>query len=77
VTDRAIGTDQDRKYVLVVNDKNVVERRGIKTGQQIGAALVVNDGLAPTDRVIVEGLLQAIPGREVTPTAAPAAAPAG
>jgi RND family efflux transporter MFP subunit len=73
----AISFDQQGEYVLVVNDRNVVERRGIKTGQQIGTALVVNDGLAPTDRVIVEGLLQAIPGREVTPTAAPAAAPAG
>jgi RND family efflux transporter MFP subunit len=73
----AVSFDQQGEYVLVVNDKNVVERRGIKTGQQIGAALVVNDGLVPTDRVIVEGLLQAIPGREVAPTAAPAAAPAG
>jgi membrane fusion protein, multidrug efflux system len=73
----AVSFDQQGEYVLVVNDKNVVERRGIKTGQQIGTALVVNEGLAPTDRVIVEGLLQAIPGREVAPTAAPAAAPAG
>lgn len=32
VTDRAIGTDQDRKYVLVVNDKNVVEYREVKLG---------------------------------------------
>ena len=32
VTDRAIGTDQDRKYVLVVNDKNVVEYRPVKLG---------------------------------------------
>ena len=66
----AVSFDQQGEYVLVVNDKNVVERRGVKTGQQIGTALVVNEGLAPTDRVVVEGLLQAIPGREVTPTAA-------
>jgi RND family efflux transporter MFP subunit len=71
----AVSFDQQGEYVLVVNDKNVVERRGIKTGQQIGTALVVNEGLAPTDRVIVEGLLQAIPGREVAPTAAAPAAP--
>ena len=72
----AVSFDQQGEYVLVVNDKNVVERRGIKTGQQVGAALVVNEGLAATDRVIVEGLLQAIPGREVTPTAEAPAAPA-
>ncbi len=77
----AVSFDQQGEYVLVVNEKNVVERRGIKTGQQIGSALVVDEGLAATDRVITEGLLQAIPGREVAPTAAsatpkPAAAPA-
>jgi multidrug efflux pump subunit AcrA (membrane-fusion protein) len=72
----AISFDQQGEYVLVVNDKNVVERRAVKTGQQIGESLVVDDGLRPEDRVIVEGLLQAIPGREVAPhPAAPASPP--
>jgi RND family efflux transporter MFP subunit len=73
----AISFDQQGEYVLVVDDKNVVERRAVKTGQQIGETLVVNEGLRPDDRVIVEGILQAIPGREVSPHAADAVAPKG
>ena len=68
----AISFDQQGEYVLVVDDKNVVERRAVKTGQQIGDALAVEDGLQASDRVIVEGILQAIPGREVRPVEAPA-----
>jgi len=67
VPGEAISFDQQGEYVLVVNDKNVVERRAVKTGQQIGDALVVDDGLHAEDQVIVEGLLQAIPGRVVSP----------
>ena len=63
----AISFDQQGEYVLVVDDKNVVERRGVKTGQQVGDALVIEDGLKADDRVIVEGILQAIPGRAVSP----------
>ena len=71
----AISFDQQGEYVLVVDDKNVVQRRAVKTGQQVGDALVVNEGLTADDRVIVEGILQAIPGREVTPHAADAGPP--
>ena len=71
----AISFDQQGEYVLVVDDKNVVQRRAVKTGQQVGDALVVNEGLTADDRVIVEGILQAIPGREVSPHAADAVAP--
>jgi RND family efflux transporter MFP subunit len=63
----AISFDQQGEYVLVVNDKNVVERRTVKTGQQVGDSLVVDEGLRAEDRVIVEGILQAIPGRVVSP----------
>jgi RND family efflux transporter MFP subunit len=63
----AVRFDQQGEYVLVVNAKNVVERRGVKIGMQIGDRLVVNEGLNANDAVIVEGLLQAVPGREVSP----------
>jgi len=72
----AISFDQQGEYVLIVDDKNVVERRAVKTGLQIGDMLVIEDGLKPDDRVIVEGLLQAIPGREVNPQPAASAPPA-
>jgi RND family efflux transporter MFP subunit len=63
----ALSFDQQGEYVLVVNAKNVVERRTVKTGFQVGDMMVVESGLKPDDWVIVEGLLQAIPGREVAP----------
>src|SRR5262245_32470397 len=67
VPGEAVSFDQQGEYVLVVNNKNVVERRGVKTGPQIGSSLPIVEGLKPDDLVIVEGVLQAIPGRVVTP----------
>jgi RND family efflux transporter MFP subunit len=66
----AIGFDQQGEFLLVVNEKNVVERRGVKAGPQVGDLIVIKEGLKATDRVVTEGLLQAIPGRAVTPRAA-------
>ena len=72
----AVRFDQQGEYVLVVNAKNVVERRGVKVGLQVGDRLVVSEGLQADDAVIVEGLLQAIPGREVRPHPATSSVPA-
>ena len=63
----AVSFDQQGEFLLVVNDKNVVERRSVKTGPQVGELLVIGEGLKPDDMVIVEGVLQAIPGRTVKP----------
>jgi membrane fusion protein, multidrug efflux system len=63
----AVSFDQQGEYLLLVNDQNVVERRSVKTGAQVGDGLVIEEGLKPDDWVIVEGRLQAIPGREVNP----------
>ncbi len=63
----AVSFDQQGEYVLLVNDKNVVERRGVKTDAQVGDSLVIDNGLKPGDWVIVDGMMQAIPGREVNP----------
>lgn len=70
----AVSFDQQGEYLLIVNDKNRVERRGVKTGPQVGNMLVIEEGLKPQDLVIVEGILQAIPGREVNPQQRAAAA---
>jgi RND family efflux transporter MFP subunit len=69
VPGEAISFDQQGAYLLIVNAHNVVERRGVKTGSQVGERIVVEEGLKPDDPVIVEGVLQAIPGREVSPQA--------
>jgi membrane fusion protein, multidrug efflux system len=71
----AVSFDQQGEYLLVVNDKNVVERRGIKAGPQVRDVLVIEAGLKPDDLVIVEGLLQAIPGRQVNPQRAAKTSP--
>jgi multidrug efflux pump subunit AcrA (membrane-fusion protein) len=68
VPEAAVGTDQLGRYVLLANDKNVVERRGIETGPAVGAMRVVEKGLNGDEWVIVNGLLQAMPGREVNPS---------
>jgi RND family efflux transporter MFP subunit len=63
----AIGYDQQGPYVMVVNDKNVVERRAVKLGTQEDDYRVVAEGLGADDWVIVNGLLRAVPGKQVTP----------
>ena len=67
VPGEAVSFDQQGEYVLVVDARGVVERRGVKTGPQVGGLLVVSEGLGPNDLVITEGILQAIPGRTVKP----------
>jgi RND family efflux transporter MFP subunit len=67
VPDVAIGTEQVRKFVLVVDDGNVVRQKYVTLGQIDGGLRVVKDGLAATDRVIVNGLMRARPGQKVTP----------
>jgi RND family efflux transporter MFP subunit len=71
----AVGFDQQGNYVLTVNDKNIVERRSVETGQQIGEKRVISSGLKGDERLIVEGLLRAIPGHEVAPEWAAGSAP--
>jgi len=67
VPQKAVGYDQAGSYVLVVNDKKVVERRKVKTGPVVNGSVVIEEGLNGTEEVVVEGLLYAVPGREVTP----------
>jgi RND family efflux transporter MFP subunit len=67
VPDAAIGTEQARKYLLVVGDDNVVKQQYVTLGQVEGAMRVIKSGLAADDRVIVNGLMRARPGGKVTP----------
>jgi RND family efflux transporter MFP subunit len=67
VPDTALGSDQAGRYVLVVNGENVVEQRKVQTGPLEGELRVIETGLKPDDRVVVAGLLRAIPGQKVDP----------
>ena len=74
--DTAIGTEQARKFVLVVNPDNTVASKFVTLGQVTPDNLqVIKDGLGPDDRVIVNGLLRARPGQKVTPQEQGATAP--
>ncbi len=63
----ALAADQGGRYVLTVNAENVVEQRKVKAGPSVGELTVIENGLKPDDRVIVSGLLRAIPGQKVDP----------
>jgi RND family efflux transporter MFP subunit len=65
IPDAAIGSEQARKYVLVVDDDGMVHQKYITPGQIDGGLRVIKDGLAVTDRVIVNGLMHARPGIKV------------
>ena len=67
VPEVAIGHDQQGSYVFVVNEKDVVERRSVKTGPAVDSLRAIDEGLEGPERVIVNGLLRAAPGRQVTP----------
>jgi RND family efflux transporter MFP subunit len=67
VPDVALGSDQAGRYVLVVNSDNVVEQRKVRTGPLEGDLRVIESGLKPDDRVVIAGLLRAIPGQKVEP----------
>jgi len=77
VPDAAIGTEQARKYVLVVGDDDTVRQKYVTVGQIDGGLRVIREGLGATDRVIVNGLMRARPGQKVKPQDenAPAAKP--
>jgi RND family efflux transporter MFP subunit len=67
VPDTALGADQGGRYLLVVNKDNVVEQRRVEVGTLVDTLRVITKGLNPDDRIVVNGLQQAIPGTKVDP----------
>ena len=67
VPDVALGSDQGGRYVLVVNKDNVVEQRRVEPRQLVGELRVIESGLTKDDRVVVGGIMRAIPGQKVAP----------
>jgi RND family efflux transporter MFP subunit len=76
VPDAAVGTEQARKYLLTVNADGTVVQKFVTLGDLFDGMRVVKSGLAPDDRVIVEGLMRARPGAKVTAQEKNAGAPA-
>lgn len=67
VSERAVGTDQDKKYVMVVDAENRAAYRPVVLGPVIDGLRMVTDGLTPGDRIIVSGLQRVRPGAVVAP----------
>lgn len=65
IPERAIGTDQSDKYVYVINDQNIAEFRKVKPGVMAEGLRVIEEGLKPGERVVVDGLLRVRPGSPV------------
>lgn len=67
VKDEAVGVDQAGRYVLVVDDQNVVQHRRVKVGALDGGMRVIEDGVKRDDWVVIDGLQRARPGSAVKP----------
>ena len=67
VSERAIGSDQDKKFVFVVDDANTVVYRQVDLGGAVDGKRIVENGLAAGDRVVVNGLQRIRPGAVVDP----------
>ncbi len=67
VPDAALSADQAGRYLLVVGADNVVVEKHVTTGPIKGSFRVIEAGLAPDDRVVVDGLQRATPGETVDP----------
>ncbi|WP_347250934.1 efflux RND transporter periplasmic adaptor subunit [Zoogloea sp.] len=67
IDDRAIGTDQDKRFVLVVESDNRTAYREVRLGPVQDGLRVITEGLKPGERIVVNGLQRVRPGDPVTP----------
>jgi RND family efflux transporter MFP subunit len=67
VPEAAIGAEQVRKFVLVVDAENVARPKYVTLGPVVDGLRVITGGLTPDDNVIINGLMRARPGAKVTP----------
>lgn len=65
IQDRAVGTDLDKRFVFVVAPDQTIQYRGVALGPIVDGLRVARSGLAPGDRVVVNGLQRVRPGMKV------------
>ena len=65
ITDRAVGIDQGKKFVLVVDETDTVAYREVTLGPNVGRLRIVTSGLAAGERIVVNGLQRVRPGARV------------
>ncbi|MFC3092866.1 efflux RND transporter periplasmic adaptor subunit [Alteromonas sediminis] len=67
IDDKAIGTDLNNKFVLVLSEDNTVQYRAITLGDKFNGLRIVKSGLSIDDKIVVNGLQRVRPGTPVTP----------
>jgi RND family efflux transporter MFP subunit len=67
VTERAVGSDQVGRYLMVIDAENRVDKRPVRIGQVVDGLVVITEGLRPDERVVVNGIQRARPGAVVAP----------
>ena len=71
VNERALGTDQDKRFVIIVDAGNKAAYREVTLGALNGNLRVITSGLNPGERVVLDGLQRVHPGATVSPTDVP------
>ena len=71
VSERAVGTDQSKKYVMVVGAGEVAEYREVQLGAPVDGLRIVTAGLKAGERVVVNGLQRVRPGAHIDPQPVP------
>lgn len=67
IDEKAVGTDLNNKYVLVVNAENQLEYRAVQLGEKVNGLRIVRSGLAAKDRIVVNGLQRVMPNMQIEP----------
>ena len=73
IDEKAVGTDLNNKFVLVVNSNNELEYRAIELGEKVNGLRIVTEGLTPTDKIVVNGLQRVRANMKVDPQLVPMA----
>ena len=67
IDDKAIGTDLNNKFVLVLDENNTVQYRPVTMGEKLNGLRIIKSGLSKNDQIVVKGLQRVRPGATVAP----------
>jgi multidrug efflux system membrane fusion protein len=67
IDDKAIGTDLNNKFVLLIDDKQQLHYQAVTLGEKIAGLRVITSGLKAKDRIVVNGLQRVRPSMQITP----------
>jgi len=67
INERAVGTDQSKKFVMVVGADDKAQYREVTLGANVDGLRIVTSGLKPGERIVVNGLQRVRPGALIAP----------